>query len=128
MEELQTAESAGNHAAEAVGVEMEESEIGEEAQLGREVAGNVCVVEVHACHHAEGGIAGRRSTVDSHVGAHIGAIPVGSEVGRVGEDGGFPSLQADVGLLKPGVFKLEAQGGIYILLCRTDLEEKGRAT
>ncbi|KAK2972702.1 hypothetical protein RJ640_025553 [Escallonia rubra] len=129
MKELHAAECFRDNAAEAVGVEVEEGKVSEEAQLGREVAGDVCVVEVDTCHHPHGWVGRRRGAEDAGVGADIGAIPVGSEVEGVGEDGGLPCLECNVGLPEPLVLETEPAdvvAGIVIVGCRRADMEKQR--
>ena len=86
---------------------MEEGQIGEEAELGREVSGNVAVVEVNAGNHSEGSIGRRWSTEDSIVGADIWPYPVFGEVEGIREDGQLPCLEGNVGLLETWVLKVE---------------------
>lgn len=80
VEELHALQRAGNNAAEAVGVDMEESQVGEEAQLRGQITGDIRMVEVDASNHFEGGIGERRGTIHTHVGADLGTNPVGGEV------------------------------------------------
>ncbi|KAK3017364.1 hypothetical protein RJ639_005551 [Escallonia herrerae] len=128
VKELHAAECFRDNAAEAVGVEVEEGKVSEEAQLGREVAGDVCVVEVDTGHHPHGWVGRRRGAEDAGVGADIGAIPVGSEVEGVGEDGGLPCLECNVGLPEPLVLETElvdVVAVIVILGCRrADVENQ----
>lgn len=86
---------------------MEEGQIGEEAELGREESGNVAVVEVNAGNHSEGSIGRRWCAVDSIVGADIRTYPVSGEVEGIREDGLFPCLEGNVGLLETWVLKVE---------------------
>lgn len=111
VEELELAESFGDNAAESVGVEVEESEVGEEAELVGQVASEVDVVEVDASDDGEGGVGRGGGAEDAVVGADIGAVPVGGEVGGVGVDGGgLPGLEGDVGLAESGVGEGEVGG------------------
>ena len=50
---------------------MEERQIGKKAELGREVASNVSMVEVNASHHPYFLVPGRWSTKDPRVRAHV---------------------------------------------------------
>jgi hypothetical protein len=50
---------------------VEECQIGKKAELGREVASNVSMVEVNASHHPYFLVLGRWSTKDPHVRAHV---------------------------------------------------------
>jgi hypothetical protein len=89
VEEAEAAKRAGEDVAEAVGVEVEQGEVGEEGELRREEARDVAMVEVDLGDHeraAAVGAEGERHAVDIRVVAHPRAYPVGSEVG-VGEDG-----------------------------------------
>lgn len=86
---------------------MEEGEVGEEAELLREVPGDVGVVEVNAGDDSDGRAGRGRGAEDAGVGADVGAGPGGGEVEGVREDGGFPCLQGNVGLAEPGVFEME---------------------
>lgn len=104
-QKLQFLEARRDDAAEPVGVDVEEGKISEQAELLRQVPGDVGVVEVNARHHRDGGVRGRRSTEHSAVGADVGAGPVGSEIERIGENGLFPCLQGNVGLTEARVFK-----------------------
>jgi hypothetical protein len=56
VEEAQLGEGVRQATREAVGVEVEDGDVGEEAELERERAGEVAVVEVHASHGARAGI------------------------------------------------------------------------
>jgi hypothetical protein len=71
MEQLHFAETTGYDPTESVGVDMEELQIDDKAELGREVASNVSVVEVNASHHPYFLVFGRWSTEDSHVRTHV---------------------------------------------------------
>lgn len=122
VEKLEVLEGGGDEAAEAVGVEVEESEVGEAAELGREVAGDVGMVEVEAGDDTEGGIRGGGGAVDTGVGADVGPDPVGGEVEGVGEDGGLPCLEGNVGLPESGILKPQA---LALALCTADLDEAG---
>lgn len=80
MEELHLAETRRNDAAESVGVEVEQSEVGEEAELRRKVSGDVSMVEVDSGDDSKLGVGRREGAVDAGVGADVGALPVGGEV------------------------------------------------
>lgn len=108
MEELHALEGFRDVAAKAVGVEVEEGEVGEETKLRWEVAGDVSVVEVDAGDNPLRRIGGRRSTEHSQIRADVGTVPVGGEIEWVGEDGGFPCLEGNVGLTETWVLKLKS--------------------
>lgn len=108
MEKAEAVEGGRDDAAEAVGVEVEEGEVSEEAELGGQVPGDVRVVEVDAGDDAQGGVGRRRGAVYAEVGADAGADPVAGQVLRVREDGRLlPRLKGNVGLPKPRVGELE---------------------
>lgn len=71
MYKLHFAETIGHHSTESVGVDVEERQIGKKAELGREVASNVSMVEVNASHHPYFLVPGRWSTKDPRVRAHV---------------------------------------------------------
>lgn len=100
---MEAAEGGRDNAAEAVGVEVEEGEVGEEAEFVGKVAGDVSVVEVDSGNDGDGGGGGGGGAEDAGVGADVGAVPVAGEVEGVGEDGGFPCLEGNVGLPELGV-------------------------
>lgn len=110
-EEVEAAEGPGDDAAEAVGVDVKEGEVGEEAELVREVSGDVAMVKVDACDDDEVGVGGERGTVDGGVVADIGADPVGGEVLGIGEYGELPGLEGNVGVAEAGVG--EDEGGVH---------------
>ncbi|GER36123.1 receptor like protein 1 [Striga asiatica] len=101
--------SFGDQSAEPVGVNVEEGEVSEEADLIREVPGDVAVVEVDSGDYPGGGVGGGWCAEDTAVRADVGAGPIGGEIERVGEDGELPRLEGDVGLPETGV--LEGKGG-----------------
>jgi hypothetical protein len=76
---------------------VEQREVGEEAELGREEPRNVAVVEVDAGDGDHARVRRQRRAEDARVVADLQADPVGGEVVRVGEDGlPLPRLQCDV--------------------------------
>lgn len=86
---------------------MEEGQVGEEAELRREVPGDVAVVEVDARDGRGGGVIRRRRAVHAGVAADAGAGPVGGEVHGVGEDGGLPCPEGNVGVAESGVVEFQ---------------------
>ncbi|BAS70719.1 Os01g0180050, partial [Oryza sativa Japonica Group] len=101
-EEAEAAEGGREHAAEAVGVEVEQREVGEQAELGGQVPGDVAVVEVDAGDGDLPAIPRQRRAEHAGVVAHVGAHPVGGEVAGVGEDGlPPPRLQRHVRVPHP---------------------------
>lgn len=54
--QLQFLEAVGDDAAESVGVDVEEGEIGQQPQLVGQVPGDIAVVEINARHHPLGGV------------------------------------------------------------------------
>lgn len=107
-QQLHVAEGGGHATAEAVGVEVEESKMPQEAKLPRQESSNVGMVKIDTGYHSEGRIGWKGSAEDTLVGADIGAVPVGSEVEWVRVDGLFPCLQGNVGFPEPPVLELEA--------------------
>lgn len=90
VQKLHFAETSRHHPTKPVRVDVEERQIGKKAELGREVAGNVSMVEVNSSHHPHFLVFRRRSTKDPLVRAHVRPIPAGREVERVGVNGLFP--------------------------------------
>jgi hypothetical protein len=100
VEEAEAAKRAGEYVAEAVGVEVEQGEVGEEGELRREEARDVAMVEVDLGDReraAAVGAEGERRAVDVRVVAHPRAYLIGGEVVGVGEDGLLLSRPAGVG-------------------------------
>jgi len=79
-------------AAEAVGVDVEEREVGEQTKLLGEVSGNVAVVEIDSGNGVDLRVVKRRSTENGGVVAHIGPHPVEREVFGIRENGMLPCL------------------------------------
>ncbi|KAL9265390.1 hypothetical protein AKJ16_DCAP22125, partial [Drosera capensis] len=101
-EQLESGEGFWDGPTEAVGVDVEEGKISEETQLGREVPGNVSMVEVYAGYDTCGwGEEGGNGAEDAGVGTDIGSDPVACEVEWVGYDGGFPCLEGNIGSPEP---------------------------
>lgn len=83
-------------AVEAVGVEVDERDVGEEADVVREETGDAAVVEVDAGDGEDVRVVQRRRAEDAGVVAHEGPAPVGGQVLGVLDDGVLPRLQRDV--------------------------------
>jgi len=98
-------------AAEPVGVDVEESEVGEQAKLLGEVSGNVAVVEVDSGDGADLRVVKGLSAENVGVVADIGPHPVEGKVFGIRENGLLPCLQRYVRVLQTVV--LEAERGIY---------------
>lgn len=106
-EQLQAVELVGHRAAEAVGVDVEQCQVGEETELLREVPGDVAVVEVDAGDGADLGVVDGGRAVHARVVAHVRSDPVGGVVLGVRQDGLLPRLEGYVGAPDPWVLELE---------------------
>lgn len=89
---------------------MEQCEVGEEAELLREVTGDVAMVEVDAGDGVDLGVVDGGRAVHARVVAHARSDPVGRVVVGVGQDGLLPRLEGYVGVPDPGV--LEGEGRV----------------
>lgn len=97
---------------ELVGVDVDERDLVEEAELHGEVAFKVCSIEVDASNGMSGGVAERGGADDAIVGAHVVTNPIASEVVRVGDDGSLPGMERRVGPPKQGIGDMAHGGGI----------------
>lgn len=110
-------ETVGEEALEAVGVEVEHGEFGQEAEILRQSSGDPRVVEVDP---GDGGymrVVRGRGAVDAGVAADVGAVPVGGEVLRVVGDGVLQSLKGYEGIEKSRVWDY-GRGRVVGLLMR----------
>lgn len=82
---------------------MEESEVGQEAELLRQLTGDPGVVEVDPRDRDDLGVVRGGCTVDSVVVANVWAVPIRSEAIRVRGDGVFPCLEGIAGIFEPRV-------------------------
>lgn len=98
------AEAAGEGALEAVGVEVEHGEVGQEAEIFRQSSDDPRVVEVDSGDGGDVGIVGGGGAVDAGVAADVGAVPVGGEVLGVVGDGVLQSLKGYEGIEKSRVW------------------------
>jgi hypothetical protein len=96
VQQRQPRHGLGDDAAEAVAVDVEEGEVGEEAELRREVPGDVGAVEVDPGDDRHVGVVEGLDADDAVVGADVGAYPVGRVGFGVGVEGAAPGLQRDV--------------------------------
>lgn len=91
-EELQLPELVRDSPTEPIRVNMEQCEIHQQAELLREVAGDVAVVEVDSGDGVDLVVVERRSAENSGVVADFGSDPVGGEIHGIGENGLLPCL------------------------------------
>ena len=102
---------------------MEQSKVGQEAEVVRQGARDVAMVEVDPSDSADVGVVEGGGAENAGVVADVGAIPIGSEVRWVFSDGMFPSLESGVGLKKSGVREKWRRWRRSLLMGR--LEEEG---
>lgn len=96
-------------AAEAVGVDVEEREVLQQAELLREVPRDVGVVEVDPGDDGEVAVPQGGGAEDALVAAHVGSNPGTCDVHGVGEDGLLPGLQGNVGVAEAWVGEVEGR-------------------
>lgn len=77
---LQLLELLRDSAAETVGIDVENAEICEKAELLGEIAGNVAVVEINSGDGPNRRVVERRSTEDSGVVADTRSDPISGEI------------------------------------------------
>lgn len=105
-EKAEVVEALGKSSFEAVWVDVEQCEVGEEAKVLREVPWDVAMVEVNAGHRGEVvWVARGWGTKDPSVVAHLRAAPVSGEVLRVRGDGVLPGLEGNVSPVEPRVWE-----------------------
>jgi hypothetical protein len=121
VEDGQPRHALGDDAAEAVGVDVEEGEVGEEAELGREVPGDVGAVEVDAGDDGDLGVVEGLGTDDAVVGAHVVADPVGGVALGVGVEGAAPGLERDVGAAEARVGEVGGANAVVELEVRREV-------
>jgi hypothetical protein len=96
VEEAHVLHGRRQRAVEAVGVEVDERDVGQEADVVGEEPGDAAVVEVDSGDGQDVRVVLRRRAEDAGVVAHEGPAPVGGQVLGVLDDGVLPRLERDV--------------------------------
>ena len=92
------AEAIRQSSAEAIGVDVKESEVGEETKLFRQGAGDVGMIQVNSSNCCDMRIVRCRSAVDPLIVADIQAVPVGSKVLGIRKNQMLPCLESCVSI------------------------------
>jgi len=82
-QQLQTGELVRHDSAEPIRVDVEQCEIGEEAELLRQVSGDVAVVEVDAGDDVDLRLVQGQAAEDAGIVADVGSDPVSGQVERI---------------------------------------------
>lgn len=77
---------------------MEKSDVDKEAELLRQIAGDVAMIKVDAGDGNEGAVVRRRSAENAFVGTNIRSDPITGVVTGIGEDRLLPGLKRNVGV------------------------------
>lgn len=118
VEEAEVAEAFGEGALEAVGVEVEHGQVGQEAEILRQSPDDARMVKVDSGNGGDMPVVGGRGAVDAIVSAHVGAVPVGGEVLRVGGDGVLQSLKGNEGIEESRVWDCGRGRVVGLLMSR----------
>lgn len=108
MKKCKPGETLRNDPTESVCVDVEQRNIGQQAQLDWKIPSDITVVDINTSNNFQCWVIKSRSTENSIVGTNIGTDPISRYVKRVRVDSDLPRLKCNVCALKPGIWKREA--------------------
>lgn len=93
---MEAVEASGDCTAEAVGVDVKDGEVCEEAKLLRKEAGDVSVVDVNGGDNYEAMVGGQRCAKDTLVQTDVRPHPGSGQIRWIGDDGFLPCLESNI--------------------------------